>query len=244
MALIKCPECGEEISEHAYTCIHCGYPLKEMIETGEIEIKRKTYDINVYNVYPLKIIRDKATRTEKDVERAEACLDAEKWLLKELLGYSEEESGDIANADTWIIAKSVDTIQLDKIYGAFTANGVRCFVYDHDTREQISMEKFKGYTGVYEEKKEHYCDSPIISPLQKGDSDYDAMWNKKSAVMKTEKDVLKKEPDIHIPKCPTCGSTNVKKLGVAERGVTTWAVGMASKKINKSFKCNNCGYTW
>lgn len=27
MALIKCPECGKEISDKAPTCIHCGYPL-------------------------------------------------------------------------------------------------------------------------------------------------------------------------------------------------------------------------
>ena len=28
MALIKCPECGKEISEKAECCIHCGMPLK------------------------------------------------------------------------------------------------------------------------------------------------------------------------------------------------------------------------
>ena len=27
MALIKCPECGKEISDKATQCIHCGYPL-------------------------------------------------------------------------------------------------------------------------------------------------------------------------------------------------------------------------
>ena len=27
MALIKCPECGKEISDKAEYCIHCGYPL-------------------------------------------------------------------------------------------------------------------------------------------------------------------------------------------------------------------------
>ena len=27
MALIKCPECGKEISDKASACIHCGYPL-------------------------------------------------------------------------------------------------------------------------------------------------------------------------------------------------------------------------
>lgn len=29
MALIKCPECGQNISDQADTCIHCGYPLTE-----------------------------------------------------------------------------------------------------------------------------------------------------------------------------------------------------------------------
>ena len=28
MALIKCPECGKEISNKASACIHCGYPLE------------------------------------------------------------------------------------------------------------------------------------------------------------------------------------------------------------------------
>ena len=27
MALIKCPECGKQISDKALTCIHCGYPI-------------------------------------------------------------------------------------------------------------------------------------------------------------------------------------------------------------------------
>ncbi len=29
MALIKCPECGKEVSDRAKACIHCGYPLNE-----------------------------------------------------------------------------------------------------------------------------------------------------------------------------------------------------------------------
>ena len=29
MALIKCPECGQDVSTHAITCPHCGYPFKE-----------------------------------------------------------------------------------------------------------------------------------------------------------------------------------------------------------------------
>ena len=29
MALIKCPECGKDISEYAIQCGYCFYPLKE-----------------------------------------------------------------------------------------------------------------------------------------------------------------------------------------------------------------------
>lgn len=29
MALIKCPECGKQISDKANACIHCGYPLNK-----------------------------------------------------------------------------------------------------------------------------------------------------------------------------------------------------------------------
>lgn len=49
---------------------------------------------------------------------------------------------------------------------------------------------------------------------------------------------------LNKPKCPTCGSTNIKKIGSIERGASIAAFGIFSKKINKTFKCNNCGYTW
>ena len=29
MALINCPECGKEISDSAYACPHCGFPLNK-----------------------------------------------------------------------------------------------------------------------------------------------------------------------------------------------------------------------
>ena len=49
---------------------------------------------------------------------------------------------------------------------------------------------------------------------------------------------------LNKPKCPTCDSTNIKKIGSIERGASIAAFGIFSKKINKTFKCNNCGYTW
>ena len=39
MAVIKCPECGGMVSEHAEKCIHCGYPLAQQKQQGVIKIK-------------------------------------------------------------------------------------------------------------------------------------------------------------------------------------------------------------
>lgn len=39
MALIKCPECGKEISDKAQSCIHCGCPLAEAAISGVVRIK-------------------------------------------------------------------------------------------------------------------------------------------------------------------------------------------------------------
>ena len=52
------------------------------------------------------------------------------------------------------------------------------------------------------------------------------------------------EEQSRVPKCPTCHSTNIRKMGGIERGASIYALGIFSKKINKTFKCQNCGYTW
>lgn len=46
------------------------------------------------------------------------------------------------------------------------------------------------------------------------------------------------------PKCPHCHSTNIAKISGTERAVSVLGMGLLSKKINKSFKCKSCGYTW
>ncbi len=39
MALIKCPECGTEVSDKAAQCPRCAYPLAEMKQDGDVRIK-------------------------------------------------------------------------------------------------------------------------------------------------------------------------------------------------------------
>lgn len=52
------------------------------------------------------------------------------------------------------------------------------------------------------------------------------------------------EEQLHQPECPTCHSKNIQRISGIERGASIIGLGIFSNKINKSFKCDNCGYTW
>lgn len=46
------------------------------------------------------------------------------------------------------------------------------------------------------------------------------------------------------PRCPHCKSANIKSISTLNRGASIAMWGVFSKKINKSFECLNCKYTW
>lgn len=152
MALIKCPECGKEISDKAKACIHCGYPLENV-----------------------------DTRTNPNM-----CLvNGVEYDLSFLLDDS--------------IGEGYKTIQFSEM--------LQLSALDlPDIVREISTTK--------------------IIP--------------KSLII-NGKPRQKESPKI---KCPTCSSTDVRKISGSERVGSVMMLGIFSKKINKSFKCNHCGYTW
>ena len=52
------------------------------------------------------------------------------------------------------------------------------------------------------------------------------------------------EEQSRIPKCSSCESSNISRIGVINRAVSFTLVGFASSKIGKTHKCNQCGTTW
>lgn len=46
------------------------------------------------------------------------------------------------------------------------------------------------------------------------------------------------------PRCPTCGSTRVKKISLSSKVVGGAMVGLFSSNIRNTFKCESCGYKW
>lgn len=72
MALIRCPECGKEISDKSPACIHCGFPLELLKSSSGSGIDETTVEKD----------------TGKDVEDDTLC---EKGYSLESLDYGNEK---------------------------------------------------------------------------------------------------------------------------------------------------------
>lgn len=48
----------------------------------------------------------------------------------------------------------------------------------------------------------------------------------------------------NIPKCPTCGSTNIKHISTLNRAVSIGMLGIFSSKIGKNYECLHCKAKW
>ncbi len=64
-------------------------------------------------------------------------------------------------------------------------------------------------------------------------------FDKQNSALAHGKEIL--EEQNRRVKCTYCGSTNVKKIGLFNRAVSTELWGLGSKKIGKQFHCNHCG---
>lgn len=49
---------------------------------------------------------------------------------------------------------------------------------------------------------------------------------------------------LNKPKCPTCGSLNVKKISAVSKVAGASMFGLFSKTARSQFCCRNCGYKW
>ena len=140
MALIKCPECGKEISDKSDKCIHCGFPLRSTPIIQE-NINGEYYDVTFLSDTNIPFV--------KKINMVRELTGCDLFLAKEIA------------------------------------------------------------------HKYHI-----------------------------EQESSKPKEEDNRPKCPNCHSTNIKAITGTERAMSIMGLGLFSKKINKSFKCLSCKYTW
>lgn len=67
-------------------------------------------------------------------------------------------------------------------------------------------------------------------------------YNLKLSQFKSQ--IRQQKLESNQPHCPTCGSINIKSISGINRGASIAMWGLFSKKLNKSFECLDCKYTW
>lgn len=59
-----------------------------------------------------------------------------------------------------------------------------------------------------------------------------------------QKATLDKQREVIKPKCPTCGSTNIKHISTLNRAISIGMLGIFSGKIGKNYECLDCKARW
>lgn len=75
MPLIKCPECGKEVSDKSISCINCGYPILDYVCTKEREfaIEEEKRKLEIESLKPYYFCKICNTQNEVGEDYCESC---------------------------------------------------------------------------------------------------------------------------------------------------------------------------
>lgn len=93
-------------------------------------------------------------------------------------------------------------------------------------------------------KPQAICPKCNIALMKLSDYERLGMEENRSNFQKEVERQEKLQREQNIPKCPTCGSTNVKPISTLNRAVSIGMFGLFSSKIGKNYECLNCKMKW
>ena len=138
MALIKCPECGKEISDKSDKCIHCGFPLRSTPFLQE-NINGKYYDINFLtdkNISQAKKITMLRELTNYEMD----LMDAKKIVLKYHPTQQHESSK--PKEDNTLRCPTCNSTKVKKISATSKVVGASMFgLFSKTARSQFKCEQ-------------------------------------------------------------------------------------------------------
>lgn len=182
MALIKCKECGQEISDKAEFCPRCGFPVNEKVQKGLIHFYWANMKGNTF--LKTNIVIDGAP-------------------------FGEIKCGHSADV---IVDVGRHTVEL-----YFRGKGA--------INETIDVTE--------SHLEEYFAFKQTVTSIKRVPASSIKNWKQNN-----------KLGDVNIPKCPTCGSTNISKISMNRKIFSVGMIGLASISAGKTFRCKNCGYMW
>lgn len=114
----------------------------------------------------------------------------------------------------------------------------------HNSYKPVPDEYVEDYA-IKDSLKEQF-----IENIVKSSPNFDQeCWNRREAfkeIQKHNEELLRndKVKQANVSKCPTCQSTNLKKITITSKAMNTALFGLFGTKRHKTFHCNNCGYEW
>ena len=110
--------------------------------------------------------------------------------------------------------------------------------YDNEYYVNKSIEKYGDRTHWREFLDEEAKENPEYNPNTTEHTASNAFEQQINEIFSTQRN------NTDIPKCPTCGSTKLKKISGVKRAAHMWTFGLFSKTSYSQFECENCGYKW
>ena len=84
----------------------------------------------------------------------------------------------------------------------------------------------------------------MIDLKKKDPIEYQLKMSQFKANLKQQEQAEKSRVEDNTLRCPTCNSTNVKKISATSKVIGASMFGLFSKTARSQFKCEQCGYKW
>ncbi|MFR2774884.1 MAG: zinc ribbon domain-containing protein [Anaerostipes sp.] len=246
MALIKCPECKNQISDTASTCPNCGYQMRSPLKYNSNVYPKKPNLLNNKQRQYIKYCKNEITKLKNDIETIDD-------QIKEYI------AGATSFKDFLINYKSNILIIIFLLFLFLYANitGFLFFALILFILAVIcAMELDKDIQYVYKKnlsignviKNPDYYRNTFITSCENEIEEYQTLIEKIKNFDIDLDDIPVGNDVIYyneqIPRCPTCGSANIQKISIGAKIADVSSFGLFSSNIRKPFKCNNCGYKW
>ena len=229
MAIIICPECQKEISDKSIYCSHCGYPLSTT--------KNNNQSTNLTS-NKIQKKEEEQISLDKEEQKIKEIMDATNLpKRKPFINFLLVISIILFIIDfSLIIALSVapngtnnNNISLIFIELVVLIIAIVCFI--------CGISSLKESRNLYNQ----YHNNPIKYKRQIAIKYYKNIQKEEFAKKQKQ---MNQSLSNNIPKCPTCGSTNLKKITATQKASNAVLFGLFGNKRKKQFHCNTCGYEW
>lgn len=274
MALIKCPECGKEVSEFSDNCIGCGYPISKFLAKQKMDEEIISVDIEndcnkIRNIFTefrnsyvslsgMKINIDDINEITENFNKKINTLSIEakreahgRFVENFCVGLCENTNLDVLNFNE--VKTISDIINIDNIPEQNISNITQIiFKYAEKREHAYEIIPLSWLIGQILKIGSEADKGLIESMLRRPDAFGNPLKNDVMEVIsELENEITNghsvekiKKTDEFVPKCPTCQSEDIKKISVTSKAGSVALWGLFSQKVKKQWHCNNCGSEW